>query len=69
MAEYTIDRTAPAFYLDNRGNPVRGYQVSVTLTQWQEGHDLFVPSLEAEVIKAAADKLLAQRQALAKLSG
>ena len=69
MADYTVDHTQPTFYQDNHGRPVRGFQVDITLVKWNEGHELRVPSLDVEVIQAEAAKLLAKREALARLSG
>ena len=68
MADYTIDHTQDAFYADNHGRPVRGFQVDVTLVKWNEGHALFVPNLDPDTIQAAAQVLLQKREALARLS-
>ncbi len=68
MADYTVDHTQDAFYTDNHGRPVRGYQVDVTLVKWNEGHVIFVPNLDTATIQVAAQDLLTKREALARLS-
>lgn len=66
---YTIEKTAPTVYLDNRGNAVQGYLVFVNLTAYNESHELRLPSLDSKVVEKAADKLLADRDALANIGG
>jgi len=67
MARFKIERTQPTVYLDKAGRPVRGFVVYVLLTEFDELHELNVPSLLAEVVQAAADQLVEYRDALASL--
>ena len=66
-ADYKVETAQPDMYLDAGGKPVRGYVVRVTLTKYAELHDIQVPSLDPKVVKAAIEKLSAQRDALAAL--
>lgn len=66
-AEYQIERTAPTVYIDKAGKPVRGYTVSVYLVEFDEYHELQVPDLTEKTVKAACDKLVADRKKLATL--
>ena len=68
-ALYTITDTKPTVYLDNAGAPTQGFQVSFTLTEFDEGHSINVPKLDPKLIDARVKEVLAQRQALAKLGG
>jgi len=67
MPDYSITQTVPTVYLDKRGIAVNGYLVYVYLPAFDEVHSLQVPSLDANIVKAAADKLLSDRKALADL--
>jgi len=67
MAEFTIDRTTPTVYIDKSGKPVQGYLIQLTLLEFDEVHELRVPSLTKSVVEKAAKDLLAQRRALAEL--
>jgi hypothetical protein len=67
MADYTVLRTQPVVYLDNQGNPVSGYRISVELTAYDEVHYLEVPKLDPAAVKKQIDALLASRAAIAKL--
>lgn len=71
MAEkiFTITRTIPTVYLDKAGKAVNGYQVTFDLYEFDETHDLDVPSLDPTTVQAAIDKFIIQRRALAKLGG
>ena len=66
-SDYKVETALPDMYLDAGGKPVRGYVVRVTLTKYAELHDIQVPSLDPKVVKAAIEKLSAQRDALAAL--
>lgn len=68
MATYSIDHTAPTVYLDKFGKVVNGFQVSVTLLDFNEAHLLNVPTLEPDTVKAAIKKLLDDRNSLASLT-
>ena len=64
---YTIDKTFPTIYLDSRNNAVQGFVVVIHLIDYDEMHELRVPSLAPNVVKKAADELAANRDALANL--
>jgi len=68
MADFTIDRTQPTTFLDNAGNPIDGFLVTVTLTQWNEGHQVQVASLAPNDVGVAIQQLIEDRQALDDLS-
>ena len=65
--DYKIEYVQPDVYLDAGGKPVRGYLVRVSLVKYAEIHDLQVPSLDPDKVKAAVEQLLANRDALAQL--
>jgi len=70
MAErYTIVRTQPTMFLDEAGIPVEGYQIQVTLHEWNEGHLLKVRSLDQDIVEKAIEQLIEQRAALDELGG
>ena len=67
MAEYVIQTTAPALYLDRSGKAVSGYTVYVLLTEFDEVHNFNVSSLAESAVKPVVETLLKQRKALANL--
>lgn len=67
MNEYKIERTQPTVYLDDGGRPIRGFIVTVRLTEYNEIHEIHVPDLGLETVGGSIETLLAQRQALAVL--
>ena len=67
MSKYIIQNTAPSLYLDRAGKAVNGFTVYVLFTEFDELHNLNVASLAENVVKPEVEKLLAQREALAKL--
>ena len=67
MAEYTVQSTAPSIYLDKSGKAVQGFIVYVYFPDFDELHQIQVPSLNPAVVKAAAESLLKDRKALANL--
>jgi hypothetical protein len=67
MTEYMITNTAPAIYLDKGGKAINGFTVYVLLIDFDELHNVNVPSLAEKDVKPAVETLLAQRKALAKL--
>jgi len=69
MADYKVERTQPTVYIDKGGRAVQGFTVYVLLIDFDEVHELNVPSLAPDVVSEAAEKLLEQRQALAELGG
>ena len=62
--QYIVDRTRATTYLDNHNDPVEGYEVYVTLIQWDEGHRFNVPKLDDELIDKRALELVAAREKL-----
>jgi len=69
MEKYRIEHTQPTIYIDNRGQAINGYLVYVYLPEYDESHELRVPKLDPAVVKAAAEQLLANRKAIADLTG
>lgn len=67
MADYKVENVQPDVYLDAGGKPVRGYVVRVSLLKYAEIHDIQVASLDPKVVKAAVEKLVVNRDALAAL--
>ena len=66
-AEYQVISTQAYTYLDKSNTPVNGFRVFVFFPSFQETYPIFVPNLNKEVVKAAIEHLLADRQALSKL--
>lgn len=67
MTKYTIERTTPTVYLDARGNAVQGFIVFVHLLEYDEVHELRLPTIDTKAVQKAADKLVSDRDALASL--
>lgn len=67
MADFQIENTQNTLYLDKGGQPVNGYRIRVRLLQWDELHDINVPSLDPPIVAAAVQKLIEQRTALDNL--
>ncbi len=67
MITYVIQRTQPTIYLDNRNQAVHGFLVYIYLPKYDEVHELRVANLAEATVKAAADKLVSERDALANL--
>ena len=61
---YIIERTQNTTYLDDAQTVVDGYVIRLRLVNFDEVHQLRVPSLDPKTVKAAANKLVAQRAAL-----
>lgn len=68
-ALYSITATLPQVYLDNAGQPVSGFRVDFTLTDFDEGHSLNVPKLDTADIDRRIKLLIADRKKLASLGG
>ena len=64
---FTIQRTQPAVYLDNAGNAVNGFKVTVYYPEFDETQFIEVPTLDPATVNAEATKLYEQRKALADL--
>lgn len=69
MASYAIERTQPTVYLDKGGRAVRGFAVYVLLVDFDEVHEINVPSLSPDIVSEAIESLIEQRTALAGLGG
>ncbi len=67
MSKYQVEKTAPTTYLDARGNAVKGFVVFVHLTDYDESHEVYVPSLDENTVKKAIEKLVTNRDKLANL--
>lgn len=68
MSSYTIISSVPTTYNDPERGIVNGVLVKVRLQPYNEVHDLRVPEMNVTLVKAAADKLLAERDALQALN-
>lgn len=68
MLKYEIKKTEPTVYLDEVGNAITGFKITVYLPRFDETQFLTVPNLKAETVKAAADDLYNNRVALSDLS-
>lgn len=64
---YEIKKTGPTVYLDETDNAVNGFKLTVYLPEHDETHFINVSSLDVGVVKAACEKLAADRHALADL--
>jgi len=69
MPGYKIERTQPTVYLDKGGRAVRGFAVYVLLVEFDEVHEINVPSLSPDTVSEAIEGLIEQRKALAALGG
>jgi hypothetical protein len=67
MADYTIERSQSATYVDNSGNVVDGFRVFVAFPEFDELHRFNVPNLDVETVTDVAEKFLNQRRLLSDL--
>jgi hypothetical protein len=68
MAEaFQITATQPFTYLDQNKQLVNGYRVFFFIPEFNENHEVHVPSLDKVVVKAAIDKIFRQRKDLSTL--
>ena len=65
---FQVTKTAPTVYLDQSGNAINGFRVTIYMPAFDETHMLNVASLDPSSVKDAGDKLYTQRKALADLS-
>ena len=65
--KYSIVKTENFTYLDTSGQAVQGYRVMVEFKDYAETHAVFARSLDPKTVQAEIEKVLAQRDALAKL--
>lgn len=68
MPEIVYGRSTPSIVFDKRGRASDGYLIEVEFTEFDEVHELRVPSMDEAIVKPAAEKLLEQRKRLAALS-
>ena len=67
MSEYAITKTQPTVYLDAGGRPVRGFLVSFAIPEYDELHEIQLPTLDPSVVGEAIEKFIASRDAIAEL--
>jgi len=67
--QYSVERTNPTMYINEANQTIQGFIVFVRLTDYDELHEIRVPSLDPKVVSKAIDKLVANRDALAGLNG
>ncbi len=67
--EYSVISTTPTVYNDPLAGIVNGVLVRVHLAAYDEVHELRVPQMDPKLVKAAIDKLVKQRDAIADLGG
>lgn len=65
--KYAVVKTENFTYLDASGQAVQGYRVMVDLKDFAETHAVFARSLDPKTVQGEIEKVLAQREALAKL--
>ncbi len=64
---YKVERAESTVYLDKGGKPVTGYVLTVYLPEFDELHDVKVPTLDPDAAKAAIGALIEHRKNLATL--
>lgn len=67
MTNYTIIDTQPTVYQDKNKGVVNGVLVRFTMQAYDEVHEVRVPELKVDLVKAAIEKAVAERDALAEL--
>ncbi len=65
--KYMIERTAPTTYIDGRGNAIQGFIVYFRIEQFDESHEVRVPSLNAGAVTKAIEAIVTNREGLANL--
>lgn len=65
---FDVINTQPTIYSDPVLGVVNGVLVKVTLHPYEEVHEIRVPRMDAQLVKAAVDILITERDALANLS-
>lgn len=68
MAKYRVLKVTPTVYLDKRQNAVNGVLIDIELIDFDEVHAIRLPNMDEKAVKIEAEKLLVQRENLAKLS-
>ena len=64
---YEVIQTVPSTYRDKVAGIVNGVLVTIRLVDYDEAHEIRIPSLDTAALKKAAEKLLAERDAMAAL--
>jgi hypothetical protein len=64
---YTVDNVRPDVWLDAQKKAVNGFLITVTLTDYNETHEVRVIDQSKAAAKAAIEKLLTWRDDLATL--
>jgi len=67
MTTYSIVSTEPTIYQNGSKQIVNGVLVRILLTDYNEVHEVRVPSMSVEAVKAEADRIVKERDALAAL--
>ena len=65
--DYEVLNTRSTMYQNKAGKVIRGYSVEYVLLDFDEYHELQVPSLDLDTIKEAIESVLEQRKKLAEL--
>ncbi len=68
MSSFRIIRQQPTVYLGVDGQPIQGYLVSGTLTDFNEHFEIRVPTLDPLVVAEKAQEIAEQRTALDQLN-
>lgn len=68
MGNIEYGTTQDTIVINKRGLASPGYMVEITFPEFDEVHEIKVESLETELVKAEAEKLYAQRKAIADLN-
>jgi hypothetical protein len=66
-AQYKVLSTQPWIYTDQTGRIIRGFRIFVSLLEFNETHELELPSLDPAAVKTAVEALVTQRKALSAL--
>lgn len=64
----TIVRSQPTVYINETGQPVNGFLVTVKFNNYNETHEIRVPNMDVNTIKPVIAKLLDDRDSLAELT-
>jgi hypothetical protein len=67
VPDYVVQGTRPDVVVNKQGVPTRGVTVTVWLPAYDETHEVFVESMDTAKVKTAIEKLVNNRNALAKL--
>ncbi len=65
--EFVVLATQPWVYTDATNRVVNGFRVFFRIVAFDEVHELFVPNLSPDVVKAAISKMVKDRTDLSKI--